>query len=119
MFTIYINDLPKVLSTFKANLYADDTAITVTADTPGEMTNKLVSILAAVSPWFKFNRLSLNCDKTHFMLFGTKPKLAKYDLTAVSHEGTEITRVDTIKYLGMKLDPTLSFNHHVEYIKSC
>ena len=52
------------------------------------------------------------------MLFGTKPRLSKYDLTSLTHENTEITRVDTIKYLGMKLDPNLSLDHHVEYIKS-
>ncbi len=28
-----------------------------------------------------------------------------------------ITRADSIKYLGVKLDPALSFDHHVEYIK--
>ena len=29
-----------------------------------------------------------------------------------------VDQVDTFKYLGVKLDPKLSFSHHVNYIKS-
>ena len=34
LFSIYVNDLPEIFSNQLVNLYADDTAITVTSDSP-------------------------------------------------------------------------------------
>ena len=71
-----------------------------------------------VSIWFEFNRLSLNCDKTKFMLFGTSQKCAKFDLTEVTINSQTIQKCDKMKYLGIVLDPQLTFHKHIEYLQS-
>ena len=52
LFTIYVNDLPSVVSQSKINLYADDTALTVTSSNPENLELKLNKPLAEVSEWF-------------------------------------------------------------------
>lgn len=75
LFSIYINDLPLLLSNYKSNLYADDTAITITATHSDDLKREMETVLSLVSSWFEYNRLSLNCEKTKFMIFGTNQKM--------------------------------------------
>ena len=72
LFTLYINEPPQLLHNFKSNLYADDTAVTVTGCSNDEIAARLREVLELVSQWFSFNKLSLNYKKTRFMIFGTQ-----------------------------------------------
>ncbi len=113
----YINDLPQVLSNYNCNLYADDTAITITGTKPEEIEMGITNVLATVAPWFRYNRLSLNCSKTQFMIFGTRNSCANITFDHVAFEGNVISRASKVKYLGIQLDPLLSFNAHIDYVK--
>ncbi len=117
LFTIYINDLPHVIPSSKCNLYTDDTAITVVGDTGNDIKCKLSEVVESVQPWFTFNRLSMNCDKTQFMVFGTKQKCKKVMFDQVTINNSNISRAMKIKYLGIQLDPNLTFSEHVDYVK--
>ena len=59
LFTVYINDLPIHLVNSKCNLYADDTAITVSGRSVDHVSHLLNTELRIVSEWFKWNKLSL------------------------------------------------------------
>ena len=50
------------------------------------------------------------------MLLGTHQKLARIDKFLVKAEDTVLSRVYQFKYLGVILDPSLSWNDHVDYI---
>ena len=117
LFTIYINDLPEILSSYKGNLYADDTAITVVGKTEESLKTGLTTVLETLSPWFKYNRLSLNCSKTQFVIFGTRQSCARVTFDHISYENNTIARASKVKYLGMQLDPLLNFCEHVDYIE--
>ena len=52
-------------------MYADDTSLMCKAKDVNELKVKLESNLKAVANWFKAKRLTLNTDKTKFMVFGT------------------------------------------------
>ncbi len=117
LFTIYINDLPIHLVNCKTNLYADDTALTVSGNSPNEVVHLLNNHLVRVSEWFQVNRLSLNHDKTKYMFFGTRNRVEQPADIPVKCGETEIKQVTVFKYLGVKLDSTLSFHNHVQYIK--
>ncbi len=118
LFTLYINELPLLLQNFKSNLYADDTAVTVTGCSNEEITSKLERVLDLVSIWFSFNKLSLNYKKTEFMVFGTPQMCRRNTIQSVKFNDESISRADSIKYLGMKLDPCLTFKEHVNlYVK--
>ena len=43
-----------------------------------ELQNQLNSCLNKVAKWFDANKLTLNVDKTKFMIFGTKRILDKF-----------------------------------------
>ena len=50
------------------------------------------------------------------MIFGTFRSLTRFDNVVVSYENNEISRADNFKYLVVILDPTLTFECHVDYI---
>ncbi len=52
------------------------------------------------------------------MCFGTKYTLNRVPELQIASGGSKITIVDEMKYLGMILDPTLSFTNHVDYIRN-
>ena len=118
LFLIYINDLPFALQNYKINLYADDTAITVSEKDPNILAEKLNNAMKIISNWFNCNKLSLNHKKSKIMFFGTRPQLAKLSEVKVYAGQSELERVDRFKYLGVMLDSALTFSHHVEYLKS-
>ena len=68
----FINDLPlNVPTDTKTNLYADDTALTVSSTNAGNLEQKLNDTLQNVFTWFQENKLSLNLKKSNVMVFST------------------------------------------------
>ena len=70
--------------------------------------------------WLNQNELviNLNKGKTESMIFGTSQKLRKagnLELT-ISIGANQIRSTSSCKYLGVQLDPTLSFNRHLNLI---
>ena len=61
------------------------------------------------------NFLYLNYSKTKVMLTGTHQRLAPVDSFTVRAEDTVLSRVYQFKYLGVMLDPYLSWNDHIDY----
>ena len=118
LFLIYINDLPLALQNYKINLYADDTAVTVSESNPQILAEKLNNSMKIISNWFNCNKLSLNHKKSKFMLFGTRSQLSKLSDVKVYAGQSELERVESFKYLGVVLDPNLTFSQHIEYLKS-
>ena len=118
LFTIYVNDLPNVISNSKINLYADDTALTVVSKNRSELETTLNQTLSEVSKWFKSNKLSLNIKKSKIMCFGTRSQLVKTSNLVVQCDNMRLEQVPCYKYLGVILDSSLSFSDHVEYIES-
>ena len=117
-FTIYVNDLPKAVTSSKINLYADDTALTVISKNANELEENLNKTLSEVSIWFKANKLSLNITKSKVMCFGTNPQLTKLSNITVQHDNVILEKVSHYKYLGVTLDSRLSYSHHIGYIES-
>ena len=62
----------------------------------------------------RHNKLKLNYQKMEFMLFGSKMKLSKIENPISIHiEQNHIKQVDSFKYLGVWLDPSLEWKDHV------
>ena len=51
------------------------------------------------------------------MIFGMPHMCCKITIQSVEFNGEDISRVDCMKYLGMKLDPYLTFKERVNYVK--
>ena len=72
LFLIYINDLPLVSNLFMPILFADDTNLFCTNDKLDILVNEINVELVKILTWVRVNKLSLNIEKTNFMLFTPK-----------------------------------------------
>ena len=77
LFIIYMNDFEKCLKKSKPNMYADDTSISYASNEINELFNEIKGELDLVSSWMRQNKLSLNAEKSEFMLIGHPKQLNK------------------------------------------
>ena len=118
LFIVFVNDLPEFIRCDRIHLYADDTAITINGASPEKLENKFAQALGDAIKWMSSNRLTLNLKKTMAMCFGTHHTLSQVSNLEISHGNMMIQIVDEYKYLGIMVDPKLSFTKHAEYMKS-
>ena len=71
--------------------------------------------LRKLGTWLIVNRLSLNIDKTNFLIFHPYNKPLKQRITLKIHKKA-ISESDYIKYLGIMVDSTLTWNIHIDKI---
>ena len=81
LFLIYINDLPNISKILNFYLFADDTNIYFEAETPEKLEWVVNKELKELHTWLIVNRLSLNIDKTNFVVFHPYNKPLKHNIT--------------------------------------
>ena len=114
LFLVYINDLPMVSSPFMPILFADDTNLFCTNDKLYSLVNKINVELVEIFTWVRVNKLSLNIEKTNFMLF--TPKGFSRNIDHITIDGQRIEEVRHTEFLGVILDNKLNWHAHCEYI---
>ena len=112
LFLIYINDLPNVSKILKFHLFADDTNIFYSSSCFEELQSTVNKELKKASKWLQANRLSLNIDKTNSTIFHSAGKLIPYT-PIIKVNKRPLTCDNSIKYLGVILDPLLSWKTHI------
>jgi hypothetical protein len=58
-------------------MYADDTNLTVCSDNINNLKEALNSEMKNIHQWLHSNKLTLNTEKTKYMIIGTRQRLAK------------------------------------------
>ena len=107
LFLIYINDLPNISNILQFFLFADDTNIYYEANTLDNLELTINKELNKLRVWLIVNRLSLNIDKTNFVIFHPYNKPMRKKITLKMHKNA-ISEKDNVKYLGIKIDSTLT-----------
>ena len=69
MFLIYINDIAIAVPNEKVRLFADDTNLFLARNTALSVANAANNTMFKLNNWFLANKLSLNTDKTFYMIF--------------------------------------------------
>jgi hypothetical protein len=114
LFLLYINDFPSAINKSSTHiLFADDTSLVITDRNPDNIHAKLNINLQLVHKWFKSNMLTINFSKTHCM------ELKKSTIsteTILACNNNVITEVSHIKFLGLTIDDTLSWNLHIDNV---
>ena len=92
----------------KFYVYADDSGFQIRHKTWSEVDECALEVLKEFSSWSRANGLTLSEEKTECISFNRTKKssfeqLARYEKSVV-------------RYLGIYLDKTLSFKHHIEVI---
>ena len=72
--------------------------------------------LAKVTDWFYANKLSLNLNKTNYVLFCSHRKKLPSIINQLLINGLSIPRATSVKFLGTYLDQYLTWNEHIKLI---
>ena len=115
LFTIYINDLPKVSKILNTVLFADDTNFSYAHLNFSDLISTFNIELKNIDAWLIRNRLSLNVSKTTAINFSTRPASSNLNLFM---NDSQIKFVNSIKYLGVLLDRKLTFAQHINSVCS-
>ena len=110
LFVLYINDFSQSSNLLSFLLFADDSNIFYSHHDPQYLLNTLNAELLIVDNWIKCNKLSLNLDKTHFMLFSNTLKNLPGQIIL---DGTPLIRIHNSKFLGVIIDEDLSWKPHI------
>jgi hypothetical protein len=113
LFLIYVNGLFNLNLIGTIQLYADDAVLSYSEKTFDNLYVSISSDLAILKKWFTTNRLTMNIDKTKFVVFETKNTNTAENFDEVSVGSEKISRVDEYKYLGLWIDSKLNFASHI------
>ncbi|KAM3875318.1 collagenase 3-like [Diretmus argenteus] len=115
LFNIYIHDLPDTSSTKYG--YADDLAIMLSQPTWKGMEDGLNEDMDTMVAYLRRWRLQLSVGKTVAAAYHLGTREAKRELK-VSVDGKLLEVQQAPKYLGVRLDRTLSFSQHLQELKA-
>ena len=107
LFLLYINDFPNVSKVLNFYLFADDTNIYYESAFLQDLEKTINKELNKLYLWLNVNHLSLNIDKTNYIIFHPYNKPVKHHITIKINKKT-IDEKEFIKYLGVLIDSSLS-----------
>ena len=81
-----------------------------------ELKTVLYKNLSDINSWFKANLLSLNINKTCLLHFRSNCNID--NTLEINYMNTTITNIPSVKFLGLLVDDTLSWDRHINHIAS-
>ena len=107
LFLLYVNDLSTTCSKSKVTMFADDTTVI----NAGKRTDTLVrEDIKTMTRWFDSNKLTINAEKCEAIHFGRgRPE-------AIVIKDKTLDYKSSCKYLGLQIDPRLSFKDHIDQV---
>ena len=120
-----MNDIHTVSDNLNFILYADDTTLsspmcsfTRGCDGNIDIVSTLInSELNKIADWLAVNKLSLNVQKTKFMIFHYRQRvLTENDIPCLMINNTLIERVTEFNFLGLTVNEYMNWNSHTQKI---
>ena len=121
LFLLYINDVFDCINPSKTfcHLYADDTIIIQSAESPVSLKTGLEDQLTCLSEWFYNSKLSVNTEKTEVIFFGRKKKISECkDMPPVTFQNSPIEPISAVKYLGVIFDENMTWEKQANRVRS-
>ena len=130
LFLIYINDISEASKHFHAIMFADDTSLLTTLQTfytfkpksnedIATLSRRINYELSLVNDWLQINKLSLNVDKTKYMIFHNRQKhVSLYKQLTLQFNGMSINRTENFNFLGIVINEQLTWNSHITHLSS-
>ena len=116
-----MNDIHTVSNNLNFILYADDTTLTspLCSFTYGgyhdinRMSTLINSEITKISKWLSVNKLSLNANKTKFMIFDNYQKvMTDSDIPQLEINNTAIERVTEFNFRGIAINEFMNLGSH-------
>jgi len=124
LFLVYVNDFCKSSDMFKFNMYADDTTLMiniskrdlVACQSSQSIESVINQELENVLKWLNINKLTVNINKTKFMVF--RPHTNSVPKLDLKLENKSISQVQHFNLLGITIDQHLSWKYHIEKVSN-
>ncbi len=111
LFLIYINDFPNCLEATHSNLFADDTILSCQGHSSADIEHRLNYDILNAQKWLTANKLTLNYEKTKYMIIGSQQRLGNLSYEPkIIINGHQIKRVYEKEVLGIVIDDKLNWN---------
>ena len=124
LFLLYINDITNASSLGHFVLFADDTNIFVVGKDEEEVYDNANKVLRSVNDYMASNLLHINLSKSVYMLFrpgrySSCARVREYGSEkSLTLSGTELSRVDQVRFLGVIIDNELTWEQHIEQLRT-
>ena len=112
LFLLYINDINHNIKHGNTILFADDTNLLFNDKDLNKLVKTVNSELSNVQNWFAANKLSLNINKTQYIIFHPYQKIIPAHNDIILGNNV-LKREASAKFLGVQMDENLSWKHHV------
>ena len=104
-------------------MYADDTTLSSTLYSFAQYKKVEYLInteLDEINEWLKLNKLSLNVNKTKYMIFKTAKKNYMVNPPNLKIDHSNIDKVYEFNFLGLSFNEQLNWQSHIDHLsKSC
>lgn len=117
LFILYINDFHYASEMFDFHLFADDSNLFVAHKSLPNLQTIINEQLININMWLQANKLSLNVEKTNFVIFHPQQKKPNCTIE-ISINNKSIKEVNSLKYLGIIIDSNLNWKEHISAISS-
>ena len=112
-----MNDVGNVSDLLYTILYADDTSVLLSRNDYIALVKLLTLELDKLSVRFKANTLSLNVQKTYYIVFHrARIKIDKHPV--VTMDKMCLNKTESLKYLEMIIDHKLNWTSHIAHVKN-
>jgi hypothetical protein len=101
----------------KSISFADDTNLLYSNKDIDELYIEVAYDIENALDWFRANKLSVNINKTNYMVFKPRGKTDKPILNTLKIDNVILKEVDHTKFLGMWIDNKLSWTEQVYHTK--
>jgi hypothetical protein len=105
IYLLYVNDIQCGVRNARLKLFADDTALIVSAENPADLITNCQQAIDHLASYCSINQLFIHPGKTKLMFF----QHMRNTNTDVCCQGNKLEVVTTYKYLGYIIDNQLSF----------
>ena len=115
LFLLYINDIKYCSEIISIILFADDTSM-LHSHTCLKTLNEITQTeIDKITDWLDVNKLSINTNKTKFVLFKSSNKRTNHFIK-LSMNNDNIKQVKSITFLGIVIDECLTWKDHIELV---
>ena len=111
----YSNKYGKCSQLLSFVLFADDTNLLLSHRDVTVLFNIVNQELKKIATCQLANKLSLNVNKTNFMIFKAKDKKLEQNMSIIINM-QQIEQVKYTKFLGLYIDEELSWKYHINHV---
>ena len=123
LYLLYVNDIPNSTSGHILS-FADDTSLFISDSNITNLYLRANHAMAGLYDWFCVNRLSLNPNKTKYIVFNPHKRHSNQEHLDIHIDNVPLKQIGThsaektTKFLGLYMDENLSWKFHLNQVNS-